>query len=44
MEISAHTNPTTHLWLPNIGTTRWHCGWSHQSHTEKPTPSQKWTH
>jgi hypothetical protein len=40
MEMSAHTNPTTHLWLPNIGTTCWHGSWSNQSHTEKPTPSK----
>jgi hypothetical protein len=42
--MSTYTNPTTHLWLPNVGTTSWHGGWSHQSHPEKPTPSQQWTH
>jgi hypothetical protein len=44
MEMSANTYPTTHLWLPKISTTGWHGGWSHQSHTEQPTPSQQWTH
>jgi hypothetical protein len=44
MKMSTHTNPPTNVWLPKICTTGWHGGWSHQSYTKKPTPSQQWTH
>jgi hypothetical protein len=34
MQMATNTNATTHLRLPNIGTTSWHGGWCHQGHSQ----------